>query len=99
MNRHTIIGRLGADPKELSGDGAKFSVATEHRWKKNNEPQEETDWHDVLCFGSMAQFAIKHVRKGDTVLVEGRSKRRSYEHEGATKYAVEIVATTLRKLN
>lgn len=100
MNRHTIMGRLGADPKEIGGGGAKFSVATTDKWKdKAGESHEETDWHDVLCFGQTAEFVLNYLKKSDSVLVEGKSKRRSYEDEGGVKkYAVEIKASQVTKI-
>jgi len=102
VNKHTIIGRLGADPKEIAnGSIVRFSVATEDRWKDKNtgEKKVETDWHQVVCFGQTAGFVLKFLKKGDLVYVSGKSKTRKYDNkEGVTQYTTEIKAEEVTSL-
>ena len=101
VNKHTIIGRLGADPKEIAnGSIVRFSVATEDRWKDKNtgEKKVETDWHQVVCFGQTAGFVLKFLKKGDLVYVCGKSKTRKYEKDDVTQYATEIKAEEVTSL-
>ncbi len=67
----TLLGRIGTI---VAGDKVtKFSIATSESWKKDNEWQTKTSWHNCVCFGtSKAYFDNKGFTVGDMVLVEGK---------------------------
>ena len=69
MNRVFILGRLGAAPELLeTKDGeayCRLRLAT-------NRTKDHVDWHSVFAFGKLAETCAKHLRKGATLLVEGR---------------------------
>ena len=75
INKATIQGRVGSDPeiKEFeNGKLASFSVATNEGYKnKSGDWVDKTTWHKIKCFGSLAAFVEKHVKKGMIVNVEG----------------------------
>lgn len=96
-NKTTLLGRVGQDPKvNKSSKGttiAKLSVATTE--KINGA--EETQWHDVVCFSSTADFVEKWVAKGDQVLVDGKLKYNKYDHEkGVTIKQAVIYANEVK---
>jgi single-strand DNA-binding protein len=96
-NKSTIMGRMGQEPKiNKSAKGttiAKFSVATTE--KVNGE--DETQWHDVVCFNGTAEFVEKWIAKGDQVLVEGKLKYNKYDHEkGVTIKQAVIYANEVK---
>lgn len=98
LNKAFIIGNLTRDPelKALpSGiQVASFSVATNRVWKdKNGVRQETADYHNVVVFGRQAETINQYLKKGSSVLVEGRMQTRSWDgNDGQKKYRTEIVA-------
>ena len=99
LNKALIIGNLTRDPELRSlPSGVKvcsFSVATNRVWKdKNDARQESTDYHNVVVFGRTAETVAQYMKKGSSILVEGRIQTRSWEdkNSGEKKYRTEIVA-------
>jgi len=95
MNNITIIGNMGKDP-ELAYNSAgtavcKFTVSTHH--KKNRDAAEDTTWHNVVCFGQIAENVAETMGKGQRVIVIGRFEKRQYQKkDGTTAYADSVVA-------
>lgn len=97
LNKAIIIGNLTRDPEVKSLPSGiqvcSFSVATNRVWKdKNGAKQENTDYHNVVVFGRQAEIVSQYMRKGSSILVEGRMQTRSWESEGVKKYRTEVVA-------
>ena len=98
LNKALIIGNLTRDPelKALpSGiQVASLSVATNRVWKdQNGAKQESTDYHNVVVFGRQAETAAQYLKKGSSVLVEGRMQTRSWDgQDGKKQYRTEVVA-------
>lgn len=98
LNKAIIIGNLTRDPEQRSlPSGASvtnFSVATNRVWKdKAGAKQEDTQFHNVVVFGAQADSAAQYLKKGSTVLVEGRMQTRSWDaNDGTKKYRTEVVA-------
>ncbi len=100
MNKVIIIGRLGSDPEiRTSPQGVnlcRFRVATNERYRdRNGEWKDETEWHNVVAFGPIADTASRLLRKGHRVCVEGRNKTRSYDKNGVTSYITEVIARSI----
>jgi len=96
FNRVELIGHVGNAPDVRFNPGAdamaRFSVATDRPAKPGAES--ETDWHQVVCFGRLGEFAGQHVGKGRLVFVAGRLSYRAYEgRNGETRRRAEVVAT------
>jgi single-strand DNA-binding protein len=100
-NRVLLIGRLGAQPetKTLSSGSsmARFSLATTEVYKNDKgERVSETQWHNLVAWGKVAQIAGKYLDKGREVAVEGKLVTRNYlDKEGIKRYATEIVVNDL----
>lgn len=98
LNKAIIVGNLTRDPEvKALPSGIKVTtmgVATNRVWKdKNGAKQEGTDYHNVVVFGRQAETAAQYLKKGSTVMVEGRMQTRSWDaKEGGKKYRTEIVA-------
>lgn len=98
LNKALIIGNLTRDPELRSLPSgvqvASFSVATNRVWKdKNGAKQEAADYHNVVVFGRQAETVSQFLRKGSSVLVEGRMQTRSWDGpDGKKNYRTEIVA-------
>jgi single-strand DNA-binding protein len=98
LNKALIIGNLTRDPEMRALPSgiqvASFSVATNRVWKdKNGAKQESADYHNVVVFGRQADIVGQYLKKGASVLVEGRMQTRSWDgKDGEKKYRTEIVA-------
>ena len=101
----TIIkGNLGKDPEVKHFDSgssvASFPVAVSDSYRnKDGENVDQTEWYNVVVWGKLAEVVEKYVSKGDSVLIEGRMKTRSYEDKnGEKRYVTELNATELNML-
>lgn len=99
LNKAIVIGNLTRDPELRSlPSGIKvctFSLATNRVWKdKNGVKQESADYHNVVVFGRQAETVAQYMKKGNSMLVEGRMQTRSWDDKtsGEKKYRTEIVA-------
>jgi len=99
LNKAIVIGNLTRDPELRSlPSGIKvcsFSLATNRVWKdKAGVRQESTDYHNVVVFGRQAETVAQYMKKGSSLLVEGRMQTRSWDDKtsGEKKYRTEIVA-------
>ena len=96
-NRVQLIGNLGMDPDVKSFDGgrklAKFSVATSQSYTDTKgERVKDTQWHNIIAWGKLAEIAEKYLKKGSEVALEGKLVYRTYEtKEKQTRYMTEIV--------
>jgi len=101
-NRVLLIGNLGRDPEVRHTNSgqpvANLRVATSRRYKdREGNWSEQTEWHDVVCFGRTAETAGQYLRKGSRVFVEGRLQTRSWDdREGKKQYRTEVVAEFLK---
>ena len=98
LNKVFIIGNLTRDPelKTLpSGSSvANFGIATNRVWRnQQGEKQEEVQFHNIVVFGKQADTVSQYLKKGSSVLVEGRLQTRSWDaQDGTKKSKTEIVA-------
>lgn len=99
LNKIILIGNLTRDPELRSlPSGVKvcsFSLATNRVWKdKNGARQESADYHNVVVFGRQAETVAQYMKKGSSILVEGRMQTRSWDDKttGEKKYRTEVVA-------
>ncbi len=98
VNKVIIVGRLGRDPELRSTQSgqavASFSIATNERWTgKNGEPEERTEWHNIVVWGRQAELCRDYLAKGSQVYLEGRLQTREYtDRDGNQRKATEIVA-------
>ena len=98
LNKVMLIGHLGRDPEvryTQSGDPvANFTLATTRKWRDraSSEMREHTEWHNVACFGRLAETASEYLKKGSQCYVEGELRTRSFERDGTTHYRTEVHA-------
>lgn len=101
LNKVMIIGRLGRDPElryTTSGRAvATFTVATTRSWNTSSgERRTETEWFNVVAWGSLAEICKQLLTKGTQVYIEGRLHTRKWEDEnGVRHYRTEIVANEM----
>ncbi len=104
VNKVILIGNLGKDPEiryTPSGQAvATFSMATTRKWRdKEGNPQEQTDWHNIVVWGRQAENANQYLKKGSPVFIEGRIQTRNYDDkEGQKRWITEIVCLSMQFL-
>ena len=98
LNKALLIGNLTRDPEMKSLPSGiqvtSFGIATNRTYKdKNGAKQESTDFHNIVVFGRQAETVAQYLRKGSSVLVEGRMQTRSWDGtDGKKNYRTEVVA-------
>ncbi len=105
INKVILIGNLGRDPETRYSQGGNpvtnFSVATSENWrdKATGEQQERTEWHNIVCFGRLAEIAGEYLKKGSKVFIEGSLRTSSWEQDGQKRYRTEIMARDMQMLD
>ena len=95
LNKVMIIGHLGRDPEMRYTPSGRpvttFSVAT--RKSADGEQHSETEWFNVVAWGSLAEICKQYLSKGRQVYIEGRLQTRRWEDDdGNKRTTTEIVA-------
>jgi single-strand DNA-binding protein len=96
-NKVQLIGHLGMEPEIKTFDKDKklvrLSIATNEIYYNNKgERVEDTQWHNIVMWGKLADTAQKYFKKGQEVAIEGKLVNRSWETEsGEKRYTTEIV--------
>ncbi len=101
LNKVMIIGHLGRDPEMRYTPSGRpvttFSVATNRSWNTSDgERHTETEWFNVVAWGSLAEICKQHLNKGQQVYIEGRLQTRNWEdNDGKRHSSTEIVANEM----
>lgn len=103
LNKVMLIGRVGKDPEinyiKEDVPVARFSVATNESYKKDNEWVDVTEWHNVIAWRFTAKHCENNVKKGSLVYIEGKLQTRQWEgQDGNKRYTTEVVANVVRLL-
>ena len=92
-----VCGNLGRDPEIRylpNGDAvANFSVAVTEKFKgKDGEAKESTTWYRINAFGKLAEICGQYLKKGASVLIDGKMQMRKYEKDGIERESWELRA-------
>jgi single-strand DNA-binding protein len=103
VNKVILVGNLGRDPEiqnfENGVKKAAFSLATTEVFRKEGEKAEHTEWHNIVLWRGLAEVAEKYLKKGSTVYIEGKIRRREYEDKDKQKrFIYEIIADNMTML-
>lgn len=99
FNRITLVGRLTRDPElRTTPEGTsvvRFGLAV----NRGSRPDDETDFFDIVAFGTTAETVANYMTKGRLVLVEGRVQTRTYTaSDGTQRKAWDVIASVVRFL-
>ncbi|HAN65543.1 MAG TPA: single-stranded DNA-binding protein [Chitinophagaceae bacterium] len=95
-NKVQLIGHLGNAPEVKNTDSgkklARFSVATDEIYRTSSgEKVKETQWHNLVAWGKLADIVEKYLNKGSEVAIEGKLINRNYtDKDGNKKYISEV---------
>ncbi|HXN91433.1 MAG TPA: single-stranded DNA-binding protein [Candidatus Sulfotelmatobacter sp.] len=104
VNKVLLIGYLSADPEvKATPSGtyvANLRMATHSYAGKDDEgkSKEQTEFHRLVAFGKMAEFAGQYLQKGRLIYADGRLRTSTWEDatSGQKRYRTEIVVDEIR---
>jgi single-strand DNA-binding protein len=100
-NKVQLIGHVGQKPQSrvLEGDKkmVRFSVATNETYRNAQGTKiTDTQWHNLVAFGKVAEIAEKYLDKGSEIALEGKLVNRNYtDKEGVKRYVTEVHVSEL----
>lgn len=104
INKVILIGNVGKNPETKTFEnGTKkvnFTLATTEFYKdKDGTRKELTEWHNLVCWRALADFAEKYLTKGRKIYVEGKLHTRSWDDDKGKHYITEVYANTITLLD
>ena len=103
MNKVILIGNLTADPEvKATAKGvyvANIRLATDTYAGKDDDGKAKvhTEYHRLVAFGKIAEFAGQHLHKGRCVSIEGKLQTSSWtDQAGQKRYRTEVVVDEVR---
>ncbi len=102
LNKAFVLGNVTRDPEVRalpSGQQvASFGIATNRFYTDaSGQKKQDAEFHNIVCFGKLADIASRYLTKGSLVLIEGRIKTRNWQNQqGIKQYRTEIVADGLQ---
>lgn len=100
-----IIGRLTRDPELRNTPSGKavatIGLATNRIWvDANNQKQKQTEFHNVVMWGKLAEICSQYLRKGGKMYVEGRLQTREWTgQDGVKRYRTEVIGENMIMLD
>lgn len=94
-NKVTLIGHTGKEVEIVNfekGKIAKVTLATNDYYTNSlGERVSETQWHNLVFNGKLADIMEKYVQKGKEIAVEGKLTYRAYDDkDGQKRFFTEI---------
>ncbi len=104
INKVILVGHIGNKPEgRYTPSGvstASFSIATNETWiDADKAKQDKTEWHNIVAWNKLADFASEYLQKGQLVYVEGKLQTRSWkDKEENVRKTTEIVCSAITPL-
>jgi single-strand DNA-binding protein len=97
VNKIVLVGHLGKDPdiRYLADNVSvvSFPLATSENLTLDGQRVEETEWHNIVMWRSLAEAAFKFLKKGKLVYLEGKIRTRSFDDkQGVQRTITEVLA-------
>ena len=104
INKVILIGHVGNDPEVKytpSGSSiACLSLATNEVWiNADKEKKERVEWHSLIAWNKLADFATEYLQKGQLIYLEGRLQTRNYkDKDNIQRRITEVISTSITPL-
>ena len=105
VNKVILIGNVGSDPEVRYLDRgvciATFNLATTEKgytMQNGTQVPDVTEWHPIVLWRNLAEWAQQYVRKSMKIYVEGKLKTRTWEKDGQIRRKTEIIAENVQIL-
>jgi single-strand DNA-binding protein len=105
INQVILIGHIGQAPKLRYTENRKavcnMRLATNESYTdEDGNEVTETEWHDVVTWGNLAEVCAEHLNKGSQVYFEGKLQTQKWtERDGTTRYTTQVVAYQMKFLD
>ncbi|MTB63829.1 single-stranded DNA-binding protein [Streptococcus sp. zg-86] len=100
-NKVIIIGRLTAQPElQQTANGkhvTRITVAVNRRFK-TEDGERPADFITVIFWGKLAETLVSYAGKGSLMSIDGELRTRTYEKNGQTQYATEVLGQSFQLL-
>lgn len=102
LNKAFVLGNVTRDPEVRALPSGQqvtnFSIATNRYYTSSaGEKKEEAEFHNIVCFGKLADISSRYLNKGSLVLIEGRIKTRNWlDAAGVKHYKTEVIAESMQ---
>lgn len=102
VNKAIIVGRLTRAPEMRSLPSGQsvtnFGLATNRTWvDQAGQKQEQTEFHNIVAFGKLAEICGQYLTKGQEIYIEGRLQTRSWDDPSGQKHTrTEIVTENMQ---
>jgi len=105
INKVILIGNIGQAPELRYTQNGKavcnMSLATNETYidDEGNEVK-NTEWHDIVAWGRIAEVCDEYLQKGSQVYLEGKIETHEWtDQNGNTRYNTEVVAREVKFLD
>ena len=105
VNKVILIGNVGSDPYVRYLDRgvaiANFNLATTERgytMQNGTQVPDKTDWHSIVLWRNLAEWAERNIRKSMKLYVEGKLQTRTWEKDGQRRSKTEVIAENIQIL-
>ena len=100
LNHIVLMGRLVRDPElRRTGSGiatTTITLAVDRDFKNQETGEKETDFIDVVCWRTTAEFVTNNFSKGRMAAVTGRLQIRNWQDkDGNKRRSAEVVADSV----
>ena len=103
LNKVFVLGNVTRDPESRSLPSGQqvvnFGLATNRFYTDQaGQKKQDTEFHNIVAFGKLADTISRYVTKGSLVLIEGRIRTSSWDDKatGTKKYRTEIITEGLQ---
>ena len=104
VNKVILVGHIGNKPEgRYTPSGistATFSLATNESWIDNEkEKKEHTEWHNIVAWNKLADFATEYLQKGQLIYIEGKLQTRTYkDKDDIQHWKTEVISNVITPL-
>lgn len=104
LNKVMLIGNLTKDPESRAAGQhtiASFSIAVNRRSKgQDGQQKEDVSFFDCEAWNKTGELVMQYLKKGRTVLVEGRLQQDRWEGtDGQKRSKIKVVAENVQFLS
>ncbi|GAA4101973.1 single-stranded DNA-binding protein [Mucilaginibacter panaciglaebae] len=97
INKVILVGHLGKTPElrliENETAVTSFPLATSETLIRNGIKEEVTEWHHIILWRGLAETAVRLLKKGQLVYIEGKLGTRKFtDSQNIGRHITEIIA-------
>ena len=105
LNKVMLIGVVDDEPETRHAPGGRpvtsFTLAVTRSWASvEGQSKEETEWFNIVAWGSLAEICDRRLERGSRIYLDGRLQTRRWQDSaGKSYFRTEVVATKILLLD